>query len=179
MDDRHVESATSKDGKDDRQGIATRVGRRQYPDCRMDVLRKSHGRTGQRHRHLDARGQGAGRSECHLRLMAARRSRMSRHADALIFTFKTGGDSFSMTAPHRAVVYRETRRQGGAVCGRSGHHQRVVQAHRRRDRRNRQARRQGNRRSAKMTVSPDGKTMTIEVDDKLHGTKATYIAVKQ
>ena len=31
----------------------------------------------------------------------------------------------------------------------------------------------------KMTVSADGKTMTIEVDDKLHGTKATYVAVKQ
>ncbi len=32
---------------------------------------------------------------------------------------------------------------------------------------------------ALMSVSADGKTMTIDVDDKLHGTKATYIAVKQ
>jgi hypothetical protein len=30
-----------------------------------------------------------------------------------------------------------------------------------------------------MSVSADGKTMTIDVDDKLHGTKATYIAEKQ
>ena len=33
--------------------------------------------------------------------------------------------------------------------------------------------------AAKMTVSPDGKTMTAVVDDKLHGTTATYVAVKQ
>jgi hypothetical protein len=32
---------------------------------------------------------------------------------------------------------------------------------------------------ARMTVSADGKTMTIDVDDKLHGTEATYFAVKQ
>jgi hypothetical protein len=32
---------------------------------------------------------------------------------------------------------------------------------------------------SKMTVSADGKSMTIEVDDKLHGTKSTYYASKQ
>jgi len=32
---------------------------------------------------------------------------------------------------------------------------------------------------AKMTVSADGKTMNVDVDDKLNGTKATYVAVKQ
>lgn len=32
---------------------------------------------------------------------------------------------------------------------------------------------------ARMSVSADGKTMTIDVDDKLHGTEATYFAVKQ
>jgi hypothetical protein len=32
---------------------------------------------------------------------------------------------------------------------------------------------------AKMSVSADGKTMNIDVDDKLNGTKATYVAVKQ
>lgn len=32
---------------------------------------------------------------------------------------------------------------------------------------------------AKMTVSSDGKTMTIDVDDKLNGTKSTYYAIKQ
>jgi hypothetical protein len=32
---------------------------------------------------------------------------------------------------------------------------------------------------AKMTVSKDGKVMTIDVDDKLNGTTATYVAVKQ
>ena len=29
------------------------------------------------------------------------------------------------------------------------------------------------------TVSADGKSMTIEVDDKLHGTKSTDYAIKQ
>jgi hypothetical protein len=32
---------------------------------------------------------------------------------------------------------------------------------------------------AKMTVAADGKTMTIDVDDKLNGTTSTYVAVKQ
>jgi hypothetical protein len=32
---------------------------------------------------------------------------------------------------------------------------------------------------SKMTVAANGKTMTILVDDKLHGTTATYIAEKQ
>jgi hypothetical protein len=32
---------------------------------------------------------------------------------------------------------------------------------------------------SKLTVAPDGKTMTIDVDDKLNGDKASYVAVKQ
>ncbi len=32
---------------------------------------------------------------------------------------------------------------------------------------------------AKLTVSSDGKTMTIDVDDKLNGDKSSYVAVKQ
>jgi len=32
---------------------------------------------------------------------------------------------------------------------------------------------------SKLTVAADGKTMTIDVDDKLNGTKASYVAVKQ
>jgi len=30
-----------------------------------------------------------------------------------------------------------------------------------------------------MTVAPDGKTMTIAVDDKLHGTSLQFVAEKQ
>jgi len=30
-----------------------------------------------------------------------------------------------------------------------------------------------------MTVAPDGKTMTIAVDDKLHGTSLQFMAEKQ
>ena len=32
---------------------------------------------------------------------------------------------------------------------------------------------------SKMTVAPDGKTMTVVVADKLHGSTATYVAEKQ
>ena len=32
---------------------------------------------------------------------------------------------------------------------------------------------------AKMTVAPDGKSMTIAVDDKLHGTHMSFVAMKQ
>jgi hypothetical protein len=32
---------------------------------------------------------------------------------------------------------------------------------------------------ARVTVSPDGKTMKIAVDDKLHGTTSSYVATKQ
>jgi len=32
---------------------------------------------------------------------------------------------------------------------------------------------------SKMTVAKDGKNMVIDVDDKLNGTTATYVAVKQ
>jgi hypothetical protein len=32
---------------------------------------------------------------------------------------------------------------------------------------------------ARMMVSADGKTMTIAVDDKLHGTKSEFAATKQ
>jgi hypothetical protein len=32
---------------------------------------------------------------------------------------------------------------------------------------------------SKLTVAADGKTMTIDVDDKLNGDKSSYVAVKQ
>ncbi len=32
---------------------------------------------------------------------------------------------------------------------------------------------------AKLAISPDGKTMKVDVEDKLHGTTATYVATKQ
>jgi hypothetical protein len=32
---------------------------------------------------------------------------------------------------------------------------------------------------ARMTISPDGKTMTIAVNDKLHGTTSQFVAEKQ
>jgi hypothetical protein len=32
---------------------------------------------------------------------------------------------------------------------------------------------------ARMTVAPDGKSMTIAVTDKLHGTTAEYVAGKE
>jgi hypothetical protein len=32
---------------------------------------------------------------------------------------------------------------------------------------------------AKMTVAPDGKSMTIAIDDKVHGTSMSFVALKQ
>ena len=99
--------------------------------------------------------------------------------DALIFTFKSsGGDSMSYSSPTgqsytakldgKQVPYVgdpgttsvSLRRIGDAIEETDYRDGKVISV-------------------TKMTVSPDGKTMTAEVDDKLHGTKATYIAEKQ
>ena len=99
-------------------------------------------------------------------------------ADALIFTYKTGGDSLSMTTPTGQSYNAKLDGQDVPFVGDPGTTsvslKRVGDAIEETDRRD------GKEISvSKMTVSPDGKTMTIEMDDKLHGTKATYIAEKQ
>lgn len=99
--------------------------------------------------------------------------------DALLFTYKTAGsDSMSMTTPTgqsytakldgKEVPYVgdpgtttvSLKRMGNAIEETDYRDGKAISV-------------------SKMTVSADGKTMTVEVDDKLHGTKATYYATKE
>lgn len=99
-------------------------------------------------------------------------------SDALLFTFKGGGDEMDYSTPTgqsyaakldgKDVPYVgdpgttsvSLKRIGDSIEETDKHDGKVVAV-------------------AKMTVSADGKTMTIAVDDKLHGTTSTYVAEKQ
>jgi hypothetical protein len=98
--------------------------------------------------------------------------------DAMTFTYKTsGGDTPRRPLP-RPVLHCETRRQGSSVRRRSRTTTVSLMRNRRLYRRNGPPR--GKPISlSKMTVSADGKSMTTEVADKLHGTKSRYCASKQ
>ena len=100
------------------------------------------------------------------------------NADALIFTYKTGGDSLSMTTPTGQSYDAKLDGKQVPYVGDPGTTtvslKRIGDAIEETDYRDGKAISVG-----KMTVAPDGKTMTIEVDDKLNGTKATYVALKQ
>jgi len=99
-------------------------------------------------------------------------------ADALIFTYKSGGDSLSYSTPTGQSYSAKLDGKEVPYVGDPGTTtvslKRIGDAIEETDYRDGKVMSVG-----KMTVSPDGKTMTIEVDDKLHGTHATYIAVKQ
>ncbi|HVO62472.1 MAG TPA: hypothetical protein VMT53_16165 [Terriglobales bacterium] len=99
--------------------------------------------------------------------------------DALIFTYKTsGGDSLSMSSPTGQSYSAKLDGKEVPFVGDPGTTgvslKRVGDAIEETDYRDGKA-----ISVSKMTVSADGKTMTMEVDDKLHGTKATYFATKQ
>lgn len=99
-------------------------------------------------------------------------------SDALIFSFKSGGDSLSYSTPTGQSYTAKLDGKDSPYIGDPG--TTSVSLKRIGDSVEETDKRDGKTVSvAKMTVSADGKTMTIEVDDKLHGTKATYIAVKQ
>jgi hypothetical protein len=100
-------------------------------------------------------------------------------SDALIFTYKTsGGDMLSMTTPTGQSYSAKLDGKEVPFVGDPGTTgvsvKRVGDAIEETDYRDGKVISVG-----KMTVSADGKTMTIESDDKLHGTKSTYYAVKQ
>ncbi len=99
-------------------------------------------------------------------------------ADALLYTYKTGGDSLSMTTPTGQSYDAKLDGKDFPYVGDPGvttvSLKRIGNDIEETDKRDGKVISVG-----KMSVSADGKTMTIEVDDKLHGTKATYIAVKQ
>jgi hypothetical protein len=99
-------------------------------------------------------------------------------ADALLFTYKTGGDSLSMTTPTGQSYDAKLDGKDYPYVGDPGvttvSLKRIVNDIEETDKRDGKV-----IYVSKMSVSPDGKTMTIDVDDKLHGTKTTYVAVKQ
>ena len=100
-------------------------------------------------------------------------------ADALIFSFKTeGGDTMSYSTPTGQSYTAKLDGKDVPYMGDPGTTsvslKRIGDAIEETDKRDGKV-----ITVAKMTVAPDGKTMTIVVDDKLHGTTATYIAEKQ
>ena len=99
-------------------------------------------------------------------------------ADALIFSFKSGGDSLSYSTPTGQSYEAKLDGKDVPYVGDPGTTsvslKRIGDAIEETDKRDGKVTTIG-----KMTVAPDGKTMTIAVDDKLHGTTATYVAVKQ
>jgi hypothetical protein len=100
-------------------------------------------------------------------------------SDALIFTYKTeGGDTLNMTTPTGQSYSAKLDGKQVPFTGDPG--TTTVSVKRAGDSIEETDYRDGKPISlSKMTVSSDGKTMTIEVDDKLHGTKATYYATRQ
>ena len=99
-------------------------------------------------------------------------------ADALIFTFKGSGDSLSYSTPTGQSYDAKLDGKDAPYVGDPG--TTSVSLRRVGDSIEETDKRDGKVASvAKMTVAPDGKTMTILVDDKLQGTTATYKAEKQ
>ena len=98
--------------------------------------------------------------------------------DALLFTYKTSGDSISMTTATGQSYNAKLDGKQVPYVGDPGTTtvslKRIGDAIEETDYRDGKVISVG-----KSTVSADGKTMTSEVDDKLHGTKATYYATKQ
>lgn len=99
-------------------------------------------------------------------------------ADALTFSFKSGGDSLSYSTPTGQSYTAKLDGSDSPYVGDPG--TTSVSLKRLGDAIEETDKRDGKVLSiSKMTVSADGKTMTIAVDDKLHGTTASYIAMKQ
>jgi len=99
-------------------------------------------------------------------------------ADALTFSFKSGGDSLSYSTPtgqsYTAKVDGTDAPYAGDPGTTSVSLKRIGDSIEETDKRDGKV-----ITVAKLTVAADGKTMTIDVDDKLNGTKSTYVAVKQ
>ena len=99
-------------------------------------------------------------------------------ADALTFSFKSGGDSLSYSTPTGQSYTAKVDGTDAPYVGDPG--TTSVSLKRIGDSIEETDKRDGKVITvAKLTVAADGKTMTIDVDDKLNGTKSTYVAVKQ
>jgi hypothetical protein len=99
-------------------------------------------------------------------------------ADAITFSFKGGGDELSYSTPtgqsYDAKLDGTEAPYKGDPGTTSVSLKRIGDSIEETDKRDSKV-----ISVAKMTVAKDGKTMTIDVDDKLNGTTATYVAMKQ
>jgi len=177
IDDKHVDSATTKDGKD-----AGKESRTVSDDGNtMTVAWTYYGNpTGGPVSGTDTMTRVGKAPAGANAISGSWREEKSdvAQADALIFTYKGGGDTLSMTTPTGQSYTAKLDGKDVPYVGDPGTTsvslKRIGDAIEETDYRDGKA-----ISVAKMTVSKDGKTMTIDVDDKLHGTKATYIAEKQ
>jgi len=99
-------------------------------------------------------------------------------ADAITFSFKGGGDTLSYSTPTGQSYTAKVDSQDAPYVGDPGTTSVSLKCIG--DSIEETDKREGKVISvARMKVSKDGKTMTIDLEDKLNGTKATYIAEKQ
>ena len=178
VDDKHVEMASQKDGKDvskstrgvSDDGNTMTISRTYYgnpaggPVSSSDTMKRV------------AKGPAGSHA-----ISGSWRDEKAEvaTADALMFSFKSeGSNSMSYSTPtgqsytakldDKDVPYvgdpgtttASLRREGNSIVETDKRDGKVISI-------------------AKLTVSSDGKTMTIDVDDKLNGDKSSYVAVKQ
>jgi hypothetical protein len=177
VDDKHIETASTKDGKD--AGKSTRTV--SDDGDTMTVEWTYYGNptggpvSGTDHYKRVAKGPAGSNA-----ISGSWRDEKSdvANTDALTFSFKGGGDSLSYSTPTGQSYNAKLDGTDAPYMGDPG--TTSVSLKRIGDSIEETDKRDGKVMSiAKMTVAKDGKTMTIDVDDKLNGTKATYLAEKQ
>jgi hypothetical protein len=177
VDDKHVEFASQKDGKQ----IATTSRTVSDDDKTMTVQWSYSGNpvggavSGTDHLKRVSKGPAGANA-----ISGTWRDEKTDIAtpDAITFTFKGGGDSLSYSTPTGQSYDAKINGTEAPYKGDPG--TTGVSLKRIGDSIEETDKRDGKVISVtKMTVAKDGKTMVIDVDDKLNGTTATYVAVKQ
>lgn len=177
VDDKHVDFASQKEGKD----VAKTTRTVSDDDKAMTVEWTYYGNptggpvSGTDHLKRVAKGPAGANA-----ISGSWRDEKSdvATADAITFTFKSGGDSLSYSTPtgqsYEAKLDGKDVPYKGDPGTTSASLKRIGDSIEETDKRD------GKVISiTKLTVAPDGKSMTIAVDDKLNGTTATFVAVKQ
>jgi hypothetical protein len=177
VDDKHVEFASQKDGKQ----VATTTRTVSGDDKTMTVQWSYSGNpsggpvSGTDHLKRVAKGPSGANA-----ISGSWHDEKTDIAtsDAITFTFKSGGDSLSYSTPTGQSYDAKMDGTDAPYKGDPG--TTSVSLKRIGDSIEETDNRDGKVISvSKMTVAKDGKTMVIDVDDKLNGSTATYIAVKQ
>jgi len=177
VDDKHVEFASQKEGKQ----VATTTRTVSDDDKTMTVQWSYSGNpaggpvSGTDHMKRVAKGPAGANA-----ISGSWRDEKSDVAtpDAITFTFKSAGDSLGYSTPtgqsYDAKIDGTEAPYKGDPGTTSVSLKRIGDSIEETDKRD------GKVISvSKMTVAKDGKNMVIDVDDKLNGTTATYVAVKQ